>query len=278
MNRGGRAAGLGAPGPGGSLRRRLGAGGTPSGAHVREWPPEAGAAPAGGRGRRGERGGERKERSRAERDAAPPHGGRAESPARPGRETGKSPAFSPQSEDEAGREGKRKRGRRTEAPWMRSQRRKASQRRRGEKARTSSTWGAPRRCRHFSERTKLPTRKARAGKRGGGKGGGKETSTNLRKAGGRRLPVAPRTGASPFPASQGSCSRPGPAALGPGGLPREKQPLRPPLLGGGAEQERGQASPQPLPCRTAGQAGGAAPRQGKESSLSGNGAFSVVNF
>lgn len=64
--------------------------------------------------------------------------------ARAGRETGKSPAFSPRSEDEAGREGMRKRGRGTGAPWMRPQRRKGSQRRRGERARSSSTWGTPR--------------------------------------------------------------------------------------------------------------------------------------
>lgn len=171
--------------------------------------------------------------------------------ARGGRETGKSPAFSPRNEDEAGREGKRKRGRGTEAPWMRPQRRKASQSRRGEKARTSSTWGTPRRCRHFSERTKHPTRKARAGKRGGGKGEEKKkpprTWEKQEAAAYLWLPEL-----EPHPSrpanSQGSCSRPGPASLGPAGLPREK-PAPPASSAGrkGPSKRGGQISPQPFP-------------------------------
>lgn len=159
--------------------------------------------------------------------------------ARGGRETGKSPAFSPRSEDEAGREGKRKRGRGTEAPWMRPQRRKASQRRRGEKARTSSTWGTPRRCRHFSERTKHPTRKARAGKRGGGKGGEKK---NLHEPGKSKRP--PPTCGSPNwsltlpgqPTAKVAAPGPAPRRSVQRGSPGRSQPLRPPLLG-----ERGRA-------------------------------------
>lgn len=274
MNQGGRE---------GGRATRCGAGGEPPPPGRRGSPerrPCAGVAPGGGSGpgRREEMGGERRAEE-GERSGAQHRRTAGAVRARAGRETGKSPAFSPRSEDEAGREGKRKRGRGTKASWMRPQRRKASQRRRGEKARTSSTWGTPRRCRHFSERTKLPTRKARAGKRGGGKGGGGKTSTNLGKAGGRRLPVAPRTGASPFPGSQGSCSRPGPAALGPAGLPREEpahpassaRPKRPSTTGDASRLS-------PFPRRAAGQARGAAPRRGKMSSLSGNGAFSVVNF
>lgn len=79
--------------------------------------------------------------------------------------------------------------------------------------------------------------------------------------------------------SQGSCSRPGPAALGPAGLPREK-PAPPASSAGrkGPSKRGGRSRLSPFPCRAVGQAGGAAPRQGKKSSLSGNGVFSAVNF
>lgn len=76
--------------------------------------------------------------------------------------------------------------------------------------------------------------------------------------------------AAPGPAPRRSVQR---------GSPGRSQPLRPPLLGErGRAREGGRSRLSPFPCRAVGQAGGAVPRQGKKSSLSGNGVFSAVNF
>lgn len=179
--------------------------------------------------------------------------------------------LSPRNGDGEG--GGRKRGSGAEAPGMGPQRRKVSRGRGEEEGREklgAAPPGEPRAvCRHFSERTELPTRKVRAGERGGERAGEKKKS--LHEPGKskrcRRLPVAPRTGSlcqSLPPRSRTANSRGSrcPAAL-PWGT---HQPPPTPRQGTSKKWGRSLLASRlgRLPRRAAGQAPGCCSKAGEE--------------